>query len=280
MKPILVPTDFSENAANALDYAVQIAKTTRSRIILLHTFQIPVMDTSVPTFMVQSMIEEEEKRCEEELSKIANDIARQKYQGTEESVDCEYIVKQGFAVEEILYYSREKDARMVIMGTQGASGIKRIILGSNTAYVIERTTVPVIAVPAKASWQPIQKVVYATELQDGDESVVKSLVVFCRLFKATITILHIGKSETDEIKEKLERFKQKVAEVTNYSRLDYQVFSHPSVPEGISKYLEENNVNLLAMVSHKRNLFSQLFSASLTKKMAFHSEIPLMAYRN
>lgn len=279
MKSILVPTDLSSNAQNAINYATKVARYYNAKITLLHTFQIPVMDTSVPTFMVQSMIEEEEERCEQELSKIAEEISNQTYSGSDEPVNCEYLVKQGFAVEEIIYYSEEKKADLIIMGTQGASGLKRIILGSNTSYIIERTSIPVIAVPEKAKVHKIDKMVYATQLQEGDEKTMHKVVDFAKHFYSHVTVLHIGSKDDKDIEKRLSDFKEKVKDVTDWPHIAYEVFSHDSVPDGLSEYLEQNEIDLLAMVTRKRNLFQELFNPSMTKNMAFHAKVPLLAYQ-
>jgi nucleotide-binding universal stress UspA family protein len=278
MGKIIVPTDFSENAAKAFEYACELASNINKEITLLHAFQIPVMDTSIPTFMVQSMVEEEEKRCREELEKLCNKVQSKTYKKSGEALKCTYEIRQGFVVEEVLYEAEKEDADMIVMGTQGASGLKRIILGSNSAMVIEKSNIPVIAVPEGAVFTGFNKVVYATELQEGDLKVISKLAEIVSVFDSEITILHIGNPDDEHINAKMEQLRDEINSSVSYSKFKYEISKSEEADMGLNEYLDSHSVDLLAMVTHKRNLFEKLFSPSLTSKMAFHAKVPLLAY--
>lgn len=278
MNKILVPTDFSDNAINAINYATQIARRSKAKVIIFHAFQIPVMDTSVPAFMVQSMVEEEEQRCMSELKNICEEVSKQKYKDGSGYVQCEAIVRQGFAVEEVLFVSEEENTDLIVMGTQGASGLKRIILGSNTALVIEKSACPVLAVPSDAVYSTIKKVVYATEIQKGDFDTLKKITDFCRIYDCELILLHIGDENDSFVKEKLEELTKKIVNDLGIKKADYKIVLNDDVLEGINEYVKSHEVDIIAMVTHKRNLFARLFSSSLTNKMAFHTEVPLLSY--
>jgi nucleotide-binding universal stress UspA family protein len=139
MKTILVPTDFSKSAENALNYAVLIAQKENAKIILLNAYDILITS---PVLVSPEIIMEEirilENNSKKQLQLLSKKIIEVK------KIKCETICKHGFTSEVILEISEKIKPDLIIMGTKGASGIKAVIRGSNTARVIENTNCPTI----------------------------------------------------------------------------------------------------------------------------------------
>lgn len=276
MKTILVPTDFSKNADNALDYAVQIAKKTNSKIILLHVFYIAYYsyDSQMDFMTEQSFYIQENTK--NNLVKLCDRI-KQTF-----GVECDYISKEGFVVDSIISVAEEEDADMIIMGTKGASGLKKVLMGSNTAKVIGRTSCTLIAVPEKASYSGIQKIVYATDYNRSDVNSIKLLVEFAEIEHAEIKIIHVvdGENKYEYEDVFLKKFEEKVKKKINYKDISCQLVFGTDVEKKLEQYLKKESVNFLGISTKNRNLFKRFFGKSITRKLVYHTKIPLIVFHH
>ena len=277
MKNILLPTDFSPNADNALNFAVEIARKIKGNLILLHAYSVQLIDPNMPAEIYLSAYQEEEKSAKENLEELSKRISESNKDINGNNIfTTEAIVTQGLVVDEVLSLINDFKIDIVIMGTHGASGITEMILGSNAASIIEKATVPVLAIPGNAVYKDINNLVYAyDDIKSGLPS-FKWLLEFARIYDSEITLLHIietGKDTMDLNQKEFEKIKQSVT----YDKIRLELVKEENILEGINDYVNSNNVNVLAMAIRKRTLLDKIFSRSLTKKMAYHTRIPLLA---
>ncbi len=277
MKNILLPTDFSPNADNALNFAVEIARKIKGNLILLHAYSVQLIDPNMPAEIYLSAYQEEEKSAKENLEELSKRISESNKDINGNNIfTTEAIVTQGLVVDEVLSLINDFKIDIVIMGTHGASGITEMILGSNAASIIEKATVPVLAIPGNAVYKEINNLVYAyDDIKSGLPS-FKWLLEFARIYDSEITLLHIietGKDTMDLNQKEFEKIKQSVT----YDKIRLELVKEENILEGINDYVNSNNVDVLAMAIRKRTLLDKIFSRSLTKKMAYHTRIPLLA---
>lgn len=277
MKNILLPTDFSPNADNALNFAVEIARKIKGNLILLHAYSVQLIDPNMPAEIYLSAYQEEEKSAKENLEELSKRISESNKDINGNNIfTTEAIVTQGLVVDEVLSLINDFKIDIVIMGTHGASGITEMILGSNAASIIEKATVPVLAIPGNAVYKEINNLVYAyDDIKSGLPS-FKWLLEFARIYDSEITLLHIietGKDTMDLNQKEFEKIKQSVS----YDKIRLELVKEENILEGINDYVNSNNVDVLAMAIRKRTLLDKIFSRSLTKKMAYHTRIPLLA---
>jgi len=277
MKNILFPTDFSPNADNASIFAIEIARKVEGNLVLFHAYSVQLIDPNMPAEIYLSAYQEEEKIAKENLEMLSKKIIdANKSPDGKNLFTTEAIVTQGLIVDEVLSLIDDFKIDLVVMGTHGASGITELILGSNTASVIEKSPVPVLAIPQNAIYKGIDNIVYAyDDIRSGLPSFQK-LLEFSKMYDAQITLLHIieGSDNTEEMnKEEFEKLKQNV----NYEKINLQLVKEENVLEGINDYINSNIVDVLAMAIRKRTLLDKIFNRSLTKKMAYHTKIPLLA---
>ncbi|MEI8137727.1 MAG: universal stress protein [Bacteroidota bacterium] len=274
MKNILVPTDFSKNADNALYYAIELAKKENAKLILLHAYNIKYESGAVPYSLIAEetagLKKESNKQLKESCLKITH-AGKIKY----ESLSIE-----GFTVDVILNISKEKEIDMVVMGTKGATGFSNVIFGSNTAKIIEKAKCPIIAVPEDASFQSIKKITYATSYNHSDFRALKKIVEIAEPFNAQINVLHISDNiESPEIEKGLMKaFMEEVNHKIQYNNISFQIMRGENIEDALEEYIEEGSTNMLVMSTHHRNFFDKIFGKSVTKHMAYHTKIPLMAF--
>lgn len=275
LKKILVPTDFSDNAKNALDYAMHLAEKTKAELVLFHAFYAPAVDAQMPGSMMASLVKEEEEISIEKLKLLVKEVQLQK---DFSKIKYKTIATLGFAVEEIINVSEDQKVDLIVMGTKGASGWKELLLGSNTANVIGKSVVPVLVIPEKAKFSAVKKMVYASDFKSEDLSVMEQIIAFAELSAAKIAVLHIRTSEGDEMDEKINQLLASFKDKVNDETLSFFVLNKANIAKGIDEFVKFREADMLAMATYNRGLVDSLFHKSITKKMAYHTHIPLLAF--
>ncbi|MCB0609844.1 MAG: universal stress protein [Lewinellaceae bacterium] len=267
MKKILVPTDFSENARNAVDFSVAIANQFGSEIHLLYTYKIystAGMFVSVESFMEQDAIEDMSGLIKELKPTLKNNAV------------IHHRIIRGDTIPVIADLAEKEHFDLIIMGTQGASGLKEIFTGSITNGVIKASKVPVLAVPSDWTYQPFQHIIFAVD--EGPVThpdVAKLLVDLAASYKAKILVFH---QNTDEGEKAVDgSILQAIAgaEYSIHLELDE---SH--IVDSINDFAEEYQAGLLCMIRRKRSFLDQIFHSSITSKEAFHCKVPLLVLRD
>jgi nucleotide-binding universal stress UspA family protein len=271
MKTILVPTDYSDVAGNALQYAVELAKFSNAKLILLHAYQVPVPTGEVPIMLITP--QELEKSNQERIKKLEKEITVQ----VSGKSEVESVVRVGFTVEEIMDVVKEKKADLIVMGITGTGKLSETLIGSHTASLIKQTKTPVLVVPKDARWQEVSKIVLACNYSEPvNTKAINSVKEFAKLFNAKILVLDVEKPvavpmyENTAAGEVLENTLRGVDHALFYS-------SAENMTDGINTFADEHKCDWVAMIPHKHTILSRLFHESNTKKMAFHTHIPLLS---
>lgn len=275
MQRILVPTDFSENAKQALVYARDFAHKLGAELVLFHAYHIPYVHAEMPAGMYQSAIDEAQEETENQLQELANKLL-----GPEGDANVPYQLasKLGFAVETILSYAEEIQADLILMGTQGVNGLADVILGSITSSVVERAELPVMAIPEGYEFKELKNLVFATNYDTSDLAALKHLVKIATAFNATIHVVHVNSSGNEVEQQQSSSFKNVIQQEVGYDPLTFEVMEADDVASGIESYSKTHQVDAIALVKRKRNLLESLFHTSITRKMSFHSKVPFLAY--
>lgn len=272
MKTILVPTDFSDNASNAINYAVEIAKLAKAKLILFHAFHVPVTNSDMPIVVIP--IEEIEEANIGRLKKIAKEI-QSKNNG---SLNIKCICKMGFAVDEISELVTTKSIDLVVMGIRGSGNLSEILMGSTTTTLIRKDSCPVLVINQNVKFKNIKKIVFACDYHEiSDASILKPLKEFVELFKSHVyvfnvvkelkTVTYVGKAATESLLEHS-------LEGTDHT---FHFAEQEDVIEGINLFAANKKADMIVMIPQKHTLLKNIFNASNTKKMAFHTHIPLLA---
>lgn len=270
MKTILVPTDYSDSASNALHYAIEFAKSIKAKIILFHAYHIPVSAGDVPIVIVSPQELEEENS--ERIKKLEEKIVKQ----AAEKIQVESIVRAGFAVDEILDLIKEKKVDMVVMGMKGAGKLGKLI-GSTVTSVMKRAGCPVIVVPENAKFQEIKKIVYACDYEEiKNHSVLEPLWELAQTCDAEIMVFNVKDSRVHpSTKEAIEgiRLDHWLGRVKH----SYWFAEKQNVVEAINDFVKKNHAVMIAMVGHKHSFPENLIHKSTTKNMAFHTHTPILS---
>jgi nucleotide-binding universal stress UspA family protein len=269
MKTILVPTDFSANAQRALDYAVQIAGIFSSKIILLHSWDLPHQKSTM--FMtVKDMFRE---KAEQEISDLKSKMLE-----NYPKAQIDTMINMGDTGAIIKLAAEVKSVDMIIMGTKGATGLKKMFLGSTAAAVIDGAPCPVLAIPEDVHFHDLKAIAFATDFNSRDIDSIKYLVPIAKIFSAEIVITHVADSESKGDKIFTE-FSEKVKSEVNYPKLSFKLFAGSDVTDSLTKFIISQNIGMLAMSKRKRGFLDRIFGKSFTKEMIEKANIPLLAFQ-
>jgi nucleotide-binding universal stress UspA family protein len=173
-------------------------------------------------------------------------------------------------------FAKKRRTGLIIISTKGASGLKKYVIGSNTASLIEVSHVPVMVVPEKATFSGFKNVVYATNLDHIDKE-LKAILPYLKVFGSQLHILHVMRpnEDMDVVKSKIAKAWQKI----NYKKVTVSLKSGDEVDRVIESYVKQVKGDLITMFTHERSFYEKLFKRSITKKMAFQSSVPLLTFR-
>ncbi len=276
MKRILFPTDFSRSAKAAFVYALRFADSFDAELIVLHVYDLPIVETppmpeaTTEIFDIVEMNQFESFR--DELPEL-HKIAESKNLG---HVKMRNMLLYGDLIYNINKVCKEEEADFVVMGTKGASGLKETFIGSTTASVISNTKVPVLAIPEEAEFHHrIKNIAFTTQYREKDNDALRQALEIAAKFKATVSCLYIkNPDDPSDIDERIAEWKMYYRE----ENIDFFNISGDHIEQTILDFIEGQHVDMLVMRKHKRSFFERLFTRSLTKKMAYHTKIPLLVF--
>jgi nucleotide-binding universal stress UspA family protein len=273
MVNILIPTDLSEFSKVAVKYAVRIANKLGGTITLLHVVTIVQPTRATMRLQLKSLEKELVDTAREDLETFAIDVAKQLK--SNESIKTK-IVKGTSFNDTVKREAKKLRTGLIVMGTRGASGLKKYVLGSNTASIIEISHVPVLAVPELGEFKSFKNVVYATDLKHVHKE-LETLIPYLEKFNSTVHLLHVTKSlkEVSSLEKKLDE----IVTAGGIKNIICKVLVNKNIDEAIDYYVNESKADLLTMFTHDVSFYEKLFNRSITRKMAFHSKIPLLAFR-
>jgi nucleotide-binding universal stress UspA family protein len=273
MVNILVPTDLSKLSKIAVQYAVKIASKVDGNVTLLHV--INIVDPTRATMRQRLITLERElfDAAKEDLDALAKEVSKTMKSDLPIAIK---IVKGPSFNDAVKKEAKRLHTGLIVMGTRGASGLKKYVMGSNTASVIDVSRVPVLAVPELGTFKSFKNVVYASDLNHLEKE-LKALIPYLEKFESTVHLIHVTQSlkAVSSIERKIESVVQK----TGYKNVIVRVMVNKKVDEAIDRYVEVTKADLLTMFSHEHSFYEKLFDRSMTRKMAFQSKVPLLTFR-
>lgn len=273
MKTILVPFDFSDKATNAFRFAQEIASTSDGIVHLLHVIELPLVND--PITMPGALFDQNFFSDLREKTNAKFDELISQY-----PADCKVIknIEFGPITKTIADFSTQHFADLIVMGSQGASGLKELFIGSNAEKVVRNSAIPVLVTknyPQKA----IKNIVFpsALELDDMQDFTlkVKALQAF---FNATIHIVYVNTPanfKPDTVThEKLNAFVRRFM----FKDFTINIVNHEREEGGITQFTNEIQGDLIAMGTHGRKGLSHLIKGSVAENVVNHTQCPIWTY--
>lgn len=273
MKRILVPTDFSEHAEDALKVAAQIAKKNNSEIIILHMLELPSQmndavlgGASIPETMLFM------KKANEMLDEVASRPYLDEIQITE-------IVKMDKPIHGITQVSKDYNIDLIVMGSHGSSGIEELLIGSNTEKVVRNSESPVLIIKKNISNFNAENIVFASDFSAEAKKPFEKFLNFSKIFDSKIHLVTIctpnSFKPTHEIEKAINNFVSEF-NLTNYSS---QIYNDTNIEKGIINFSNSINADIIGMCTHGRTGFAHFFNGSISEGLVNHAVKPVITFK-
>jgi nucleotide-binding universal stress UspA family protein len=272
MEKILVPTDFSEAADNAVNYAVRLAKQFDARIILMNAFSVPY--AMHEPFFQQDLIPTFVEASKTKLRETKNRI----HKTFDNRIKVECVSEYSSTFEAIASTASEKDVDLIVMGIVGQAGtIKERIIGSTAVTVARKLDIPTFIIPQDVKYAPINKMTFACDLDGTEDSdVIQVVRLFCKMFDAELEIVNVGSPMDKVSSDKALTYLYIEDKLQDTKHNMFHVNGEDAVEE-LENYFKSYPTDLIAISPKKHGLFYNLFNHSITKNLAFHLKTPILA---
>lgn len=264
MKKILVPTDFSPVADNAIQYALEIAAGFKSVLYLCHVYAFNKINYDIAFPKNNQPYAKEMEQLMERTARRFSEKAR------ERGVVIRTFVKEDSFYSLFKSKVEELGIDMIVMGSKGASGLTKFIFGSVAATALEVAEAPVLIIPPRYAFHPFQNIVLARDQKRLAAEVLSPLRNLAIQYGAQITLLNV-KTEPNQ-------HPGSAAELSldGVETAFREVLVSKSIGETVNHYVQEENADLLCMVRRKKTFFESIFQKSITKVQAFSNQVPLL----
>lgn len=273
---VLLPTDYSENAWHAIQYAIYLFEDIETTFFVMHAHQ------AAPSSLVSTINKERDTRLhqitQDEVSiKLHKTVARLKKLNKVKFHQYEAILESEALVQAVGRNVIDKDVDFIVMGTQGASGLKEVFLGSNTVKIIKAIDFcPIIAVPHTYAFGPPKTIAFATDYRHQYQKMeLNPLLQIVKLWKSSLHIVHMRTEDyLDEDQKNLQELLFRLLDPVNYDHTELSY--HPTLAYRINDWAEDNKVDILAMFNSSRAFFQRLLREPVLKKIAFKTTMPFL----
>lgn len=271
MKTIIIPTDFSPAATNAVNYGVDMALAVNASVILLHVYNIPIALGDVPVALLS--VDELKKAAEENIGRLKKDVEHI----TSGKLKIYAETRLGNVTDELEELCKKVHPFAVVMGTTGQSAVERTLFGSNTLTAIKHLTCPVICVPrGKEYGQGVNKIGLACDFKEVVETTpVDEIREFVKEFHAQLFVLNV---DYDNRQFRPDTPEQSALLHTALEEIhpEYHFITRKDIEDGINEFAETHNLDLIIAIPKKHKLLDGLFKRSSTKQLVFESKVPVM----
>ena len=290
IRRILVPVDFSSASLNASYFALELAYKLNAEIKLLYSYYEPLLssgdayDNELVSPYVSEFLSNMAYDARRHLLELKAELQKLADKKEKHRVKISSSYDMGFASEVIIQYEKSYDPGLIVMGTQGVNSSSGKYMGSSSLKVIQQAKAPVLVIPEDAKVGKsleAQHVLYATNFEPGDQVSLRKLLTLVRPFKMPVHCVHIaqeGYSPFDSVR--MDALDQQIKDAYPEFDIRCEVISQKDVILGLQNYIVENKIKLIAMTTHKRGVIERFFNPGISRKMLFHTEVPLLVFHD
>jgi nucleotide-binding universal stress UspA family protein len=281
MKTILLAIDFSEGIENCCNYAIRIAGKFEAEIILFHSYfdKFLIAESSFPTgietdtLINRKILEDIKTQAEADIKNIKGCIVEAHPQ-----IEVRTELSGGNPDEEILRAALDFNVDLIMLGSSGKAE-KGIFSGSISKKIIENTQIPVLSIPLGYTYKNITNILYPTEFLHDDQKIIKTILKLLTKFDIKIHCIHLIQPEKTEASNLMDALRAQFKDEMNKGLLCFDLLESKNFIDSLETYIEQNHINLIAFVAHKRGFLREIFTQKLTKKDLFHLRLPMLTLK-
>jgi nucleotide-binding universal stress UspA family protein len=271
MNTVLVPTDFSPTAENAMSYAIELAKAYNLQVTLFHAVSlanIGSVNSVHATDNGERLLADANFKMSEAVTQLSK---------AHPEVNFFQVTRIGLMMDLLNDLAKEILPIAIVMGITGAGTGMNKVLGSNALNALQQLNYPIMIVPKDTNFKPIHKIAFACDLKKVVSSTpLVSIRAFAKLFGAEVHVLNVdyqNRNYTPATSDELSNLDEMLSDTKHF----FHFVDDEDIQRALNAFIEENNIDLLLMIPKKHNLWENLFRRSKTKEMAYHSIVPVLA---
>jgi nucleotide-binding universal stress UspA family protein len=277
MNRILFPTDFSVAANTAFVYALHFADSFNAELVILHVYDLPIVETAPLAESTKEIFDIVEMNQFESFREQLPEL----HQIAEQNHLCHVRMRNVLLYGDLIYtinkVCKDEMIDMIVMGTKGASGLKETFLGSTTASVMTNSHVPVLAIPTEAKYKKIKDIAFTTQFKDKDNEALTQALEIGDKFNARVHGIYIrGTEDAKELDARIRDWMNHYGD----TRISFIALAGEDKEQTLLDFIENRDISLLIMRTHKRGFFEGLFHRSFTKKMTYHTKVPILIFHD
>ena len=274
MKKILIPTDFSKYADEAIEVGAQIAKINNSEIILIHMLELPTHlndaisgETSIPEIMLFK------QKADETLKNIKNRLYLA-------GIKISEVIRLDNVTSGITTYIKQNnDIDLIIMGSHGSSGINEILVGSNTEKIVRHSETPVLVIKNKIENFKATNIIFASDFSNEIKKPFKKVLEFSKLFESKLKLVMICTPNSFKSTSTARKIVSEFVTEFEMPEYTFETYNESNIEKGILNYSNENNGDIIAFCTHGRTSLSHFFTGSISEDLVNHSSKPVLTFK-
>ena len=275
MKRILVPVDFSKEAESAAKVAASIARKTGSEIFLVHMLELPV--TTIDPAEMNTISSEPQiiyfmKLAHQKFDKFKK-LPFLEGLAVVESIQFQH------AFSGIIDESEKNNIDLIVMGSQGASGLQEMFIGSNTEKVVRRSKIPVLVIKQSVEEFEVNDILFASDFNKESKSTFHRVIDFANLFEAKVHLLYVNTIHNFNTTKNIESRIAKFMADFDFDNYTTNIYNDISIEKGILSFARDIDADLIALNTHGRSGLSQLFNGSIGQELANHALRPVVTFK-
>lgn len=273
MKRILIPTDFSKYADQAIEAGAKIAQENNAEIVLIHMLELPGQandavtgETSIPAIMLFK------KKADEILKNIKN---RPYLKG----ISVTEVVLLGNVYNGISTYSNTHDIDLIIMGSHGSSGLEEIFIGTNTEKVVRLSNIPVLIIKNEVGDFNIKKIVFASDFSKEIKKPFVQMLNFSKLFNAELKLVMICTPNSFKTTTAAHNTMKDFVAEFDMPEHTIEIHNDTNIENGILNYANLKNADLISLCTHGRTAINHFFNGSVSEDLVNHTSKPVITFK-
>ena len=266
MKRVLLPTDFSKNAYNAISYAIQLLKDENCHFILLNTLYNAdyIIYSSLNTVYKNNSL----KKLTSLKQQLIEEFKNPKH-------EFELVSSFNMLYQEIEQRSKNKTLDLIVMGTNGAAGGEELLFGTHTVHAIKSAKCPLLAIPSHYQYQKPENLLFATKYEiNFSEYQLDLIKELADKAQAKIHVMHANFG--NRLNENQLQSKKELDRFLGETPHDFNTVYEDSVAEAVEEFHKENKIDLLVMIKHRRSFIEKILFSSIINEIGFNAKFPFL----
>lgn len=273
MKKILVPVDFSPTSEKAFIFASDMASRAKASIIMYHLY------TPLSNAFIGNGQKYSDYNSQTEINLLKRmERMKKRLSGNSGDVVVSTVLGHTPLPDSIPEFAEQNLVDLIVMGTQGASGLKKVIIGSVAVRIMEQADIPVLLIPEKYEWREPGEIVFATNYLQTDKKAFEVVKDIAGLYGAPITIVHVYDAFLNDQQErqKFEKYEAAMRHDFEDCALKFRLMKAAEVGHVLENLSKEIAFDMIAMVRREKTFVAHIFHKSATKDIAYITHQPLL----